>query len=117
MTTWRSGAGIVLLMAVAACANSTTGGGGDQAEWVTPSPAAEEAGTEVRITGTVAHVELEGGFYAIRGDDGVTYDPTNLPPEFQKDGLKVEAEARRRDDMMGIHQAGPIVQLVRIRAR
>jgi hypothetical protein len=52
-----------------------------------------------------------------RGNDGVTYDPTNLPPEFQKDGLTIEAEARRRDDMMGIHQVGPIVQLVRVRAR
>jgi hypothetical protein len=115
MTTWRNGVAYVLLMAVAACANGAAGR--DEAAWVTPSPAAEEGGTDVRITGVVAHVELEGGFYAIRGDDGVTYDPTNLPPEFQKDGLKVEAEARRRDDMMGIHQAGPIVQLVRIRAR
>ena len=115
MSTWRSGVAIVLLMGVAACANGAAGH--DEAGWVTPSPAAEEAGTEVRITGVVKHLELEGGFYAIRGDDGVTYDPTNLPPEFQKDGLKVEAEARRRDDMMGIHQAGPIVELVRIRAR
>jgi hypothetical protein len=57
---------------------------------VTPSPPAEEAGTD---------------------------DPTNLPPAFQRDGLRVEAEARRRDDMMGVHQAGPIVQLVRIRTR
>ena len=115
MTTWRSGAACVLLMAVAACTNGAAGR--DEGSWVTPSPTAEEGGTDVRITGVVSHVELEGGFYAIRGDDGVTYDPTNLPPEFQKDGLKVEAEARRRDDMMGIHQAGPIVQLVRIRAR
>jgi hypothetical protein len=45
------------------------------------------AGTDVRITGTVSHLDLEGGFYAIRGDDGVTYDPTNLPPAFQRDGL------------------------------
>jgi hypothetical protein len=115
MTTWRSGVAMVLLMGVAACANSAAGH--DEAGWVTPTPAAEEAGTEVRIIGVVSHVLLEGGFYAIRGDDGVTYDPTNLPPAFQKDGLRVEAEARRRDDMMGIHQAGPIVQLVRIRAR
>lgn len=115
MTTWRSGVAVALLMVVAACANGAAGG--DEAGWVTPNPAAEDGGTDVRITGVVSHVELEGGFYAIQGDDGVTYDPTNLPPEFQKDGLKVEAEARRRDDMMGIHQAGPIVQLVRIRAR
>jgi hypothetical protein len=115
MTTWRTGVAIALLLALAACANGAAGH--DEAGWVTPSPAAEDAGTEVRITGVVSHVELEGGFYAIRGDDGVTYDPTNLPPAFQKDGLRVEAEARRRDDMMGVHQAGPIVQLVRIRAR
>lgn len=115
MTTWRSGVAFVLLMAVAACTNGAAGR--DEAEWVTPSPAAEEVGTDVRITGVVTRVELEGGFYAIRGDDGVTYDPANLPPEFQKDGLKVEAEALRRDDLMGIHQVGAIVQLVRVRAR
>jgi len=115
MTMWRSGVAFALLMVVAACGNGAAGG--DEAAWVTPSPAAEEGGTDLRITGVVSRLELEGGFFAIRGDDGVTYDPTNLPPEFQKDGLKVEAEARRRDDMMGIHQVGPIVQLVRIRAR
>ena len=115
MTSWRSGVAFVLLMAMAACADGAAGR--EAAEWVTPNPAAEEGGTEVRIIGIVTHVALEGGFFAIRGDDGVTYDPTNLPPEFQKDGLKIEAEARRRDDIMGIHQVGPIVQLVRVRAR
>jgi acyl dehydratase len=115
MTTGRSRVAIGMLMAVAACANGA--GGHDEVAWVTPTPAAEEVGTEVRITGVVKHVKLEGGFYAIRGDDAVTYDPTNLPPAFQRDGLRVEAEARRRDDLMGIHQAGPIVELVRIRAR
>jgi hypothetical protein len=115
MTMRGSVVAIVLLMGVAACAKGANGG--DEAGWVTPNPAAEEAGTKVMITGVVSHVELEGGFYAIRGDDGMTYDPTNLPPAFQRDGLKVEAEARRRDDMMGVHQVGPIVQLVRIRTR
>ena len=115
MSAGRSGAALALLVALAGCGSSA--GDRDEAGWVSPTPAAEAGGTDVKLTGVVRHVELEGGFYAIRGDDGVTYDPTNLPPEFQKDGLKVEAEARRRDDMMGIHQAGPIVQLVRIRAR
>jgi len=62
-------------------------------------------------------LELEGGFFAIRGDDSVTYNPTNLPAEFQQDGLAVEADARRRDDMAGIHQVGPLIQLERIRRR
>ena len=115
MSVRRSGLAVAMLAALSGCGGSN--GGRDEAGWVTPTPAAEAGGSEVTITGAVTRVELEGGFYAIRGEDGVLYDPTNLPPDFRKDGLKVEAEARRRDDMVGIHQAGPIVQLVRIRAR
>jgi hypothetical protein len=99
-----------LLVTLVAC-------GGGQSGWVTPTPAAEKQGQQVHITGVVRHLELEGGFYAIRGSDSVTYDPRNLPPEFQKDGIAVETDARRRDDVMGIHQVGVIVDLERIRAR
>jgi hypothetical protein len=100
----------LLLGAGAACAGAT-------GDWVTPATVAEPGGAPVHILGTVRHREVEGGFYAIEGEDGTTYDPTNLPPAFEKDGLKVEAEARRRDDAAGIHMSGPIVQLVRIRTR
>ena len=105
----RHGWGGLLVMLIAC--------GGGQADWVTPTPAAEKGGQQIHITGVVRHFETEGGFYAIRGSDSVTYDPRNLPPEFQKDGLGVEADARRRDDVMGIHQVGVIVDLERIRAR
>ena len=107
---------LALLLACAAC-NSNGARAGGEAAWVTPTPAAEPGGTTVHVTGIISHVDLEGGFFAIKGDDGTTYDPTNLPGEFQKDGLAVEAEVRRQDDMAGIHQAGPIVEIVRIRAR
>ena len=102
---WRG-----LLVMVIAC-------GGNQADWVTPTPAAEKGGAQIHIIGVVRHLETEGGFYAIRGTDSVTNDPRNLPAEFQKDGLNVEADARKRDDMMGIHQIGVIVDLERIRSR
>ena len=91
--------------------------GGSQTDWVTPTQAAEKGGPAIHIVGIIRHLEMEGGFYAIRGSDSVTYDPRNLPSEFQKDGLTVEADARRRDDVMGIHQVGVIVDLERIRAR
>ena len=29
----------------------------------------------IRVNGTVQYFNLEGGFWAVRGDDGVTYDP------------------------------------------
>ncbi len=99
-----------LLLALAAC-------GGGKSDWVVPTPAPEKTGQPIHLTGVVRYYELEGGFYAIRGADGVTYNPTNLPSEFRKDGLPVDAEARRRDDAVGIHQVGPIVELERIRAR
>ena len=86
-------------------------------DWVTPTPPAEAKGPSITITGVVRHLPIEGGFYAIRGRDSVTYDPTNLPEAFRKDGLQVEAVARRRDDMMSMRQVGPIVDLERIRAR
>ena len=97
------------LLALSAC------GGGGQGDWVVPTPAAEDVGARIRIVGIVRHYGLEGGFYAIRGSDSVTYDPTNLPPGFWQDGLPVEADVRRRDDLMGTHQVGPLVQLERIR--
>lgn len=106
----RAFARSIVLLALAGC-------GGSGADWVVASPAAEAVGQEIHITGHVRYYDLEGGFYAIRGADEVTYDPTNLPQEFQKDGLPVEAQARRRDDLSGIHQVGPIVQLERIRTR
>lgn len=66
----------------------------------------------VRVTGTVRHYELEGGFWAVRGDDGRTYDPVNgLPSDFQTDGQRVLLEARLTHDY-GIHQVGPIVEII-----
>lgn len=104
------GAWGISMVILAAC-------GGGQKDWVTPTQAAEQSGQAIHIVGVVRHLEMERGFYAIRGPDSVTYDPRNLPSEFQKDGLSVEADARRRDDVMGIHQIGVIVDLERIRAR
>jgi hypothetical protein len=69
------------------------------------------------VVGVIRHSELEGGYFAIEGSDGITYDPTNLGLEFRHDWLPVEADLRRRNDMAGIHMRGPIVEVIRIRAR
>ena len=76
------------------------------------SPAAALDITDLR--GTVFFSNLEGGFYAIRGDDRVTYDPINLPAAFRRDGLRVVATLRIRRDLAGTHMVGPIVEVVRI---
>ena len=71
---------------------------------------------EVRVNGTVRFMNFEGGFWAIRGDDNVTYDPLGgLPAAFQSEGLRVRIEARRLSDMASIHMAGPIIEIISIR--
>lgn len=72
----------------------------------------------IHVTGTVRYFPLEGGFWAVRGDDGVTYDPMNgLAPEFRRENLRVTMVAKVRTDMGGIHMVGPIVEVLSIRER
>ena len=83
------------------------------------SPTSPElpAGT-VRVNGTIHYFTLEGGFWAIRGDDGVTYDPIGgLAPAFQREGLRVTLVAKIRTDMGGIHMVGPLVEVLTIQPR
>lgn len=69
-----------------------------------------------QITGTVHFYTFEGGFWAIRGDDAVTYDPmTGLSAEFRKEGLRVSVVVRIRTDLAGTHMAGPLVEIISIK--
>jgi heat shock protein HslJ len=105
----RATMGLVL----AACASG--GGGADR--WVDLKTEAAGDARVIRLSGTVRHLDLEGGIFVIRDAAGTQYNPTNLPESFRVDGKAVEAEARRRDDMASIGMVGPIVELIRIRER
>ena len=69
------------------------------------------------IVGTVTYKNIEGGFYAIDGDNGRKYDPINLPESFRKDGLKVNVTARLKKDAMSFHMYGEIIEVVNIAAQ
>ena len=72
----------------------------------------------IQINGSVRYVALEGGFWAVRGDDGVTYDPMNgLAAEYQRDNLRVTLVARVRNDVGGTRMVGPIVEVLSIQTR
>jgi hypothetical protein len=95
---------VAVVLLAASCASST-------------APSEDLPSGAVRVTGTVSHYSFEGGFWAIRGDDGVTYDPmSGVPSEFQREGLRVELIARVRNDLASFHMAGPIVEIISIRA-
>jgi hypothetical protein len=71
----------------------------------------------VRVNGVVHFYSLEGGFWAVRGDDGVIYDPMNgLPTAFQREDLRVTMIVNIRKDLAGIHMVGPIVEILHIEA-
>jgi hypothetical protein len=74
----------------------------------------DSQGDTVKILGTVVLVELEGPFYGIQGDHGARYEPVNLPPEFQVDGLRVAALAVELRGAASIHMWGRIVRLLAI---
>jgi hypothetical protein len=72
----------------------------------------------IRVNGTVQYYNLEGGFWAVRGDDGVTYDPiAGLSPAFQRENLRVTLVAKIRTDMGSIHMVGPLVEILSIETR
>jgi hypothetical protein len=77
----------------------------------------KEVESGMEIEGVVRYNELEGGFYTIQSKEGETYNPINLPKDLQQDGLPVSARVRLRDDMMGIHQVGPLVEIIEIHRR
>ena len=109
MTGWQAILTTVAAATVIACASPR-----DPA-WVDLPSTAVDSGDVMRITGTVHRLEVEGGVWIIRDAQGTQYNPTNLPDAFRKEGMAVEAEARRRDDMASIGMVGPIIELRRIR--
>ena len=83
------------------------------------SPTAPElpAGA-IQVSGTVRYVAVEGGFWAVRGDDGVTYDPLNgLAAAYQRENLRVTLVGKVRSDVGGIHMVGPIIEILSIQTR
>ena len=100
----------LLTLGVAGCASSESGG------WVQPTPVSNAEPT-MRLDGTVRHLDVEGGVWVIRDAKGTNYEPTNLPETFRTEGMSVEAEGHRRDDLASIHMVGPLIDLVRIRKR
>jgi heat shock protein HslJ len=115
------------MMLLAACAGGGGGAGAgadgpgaepEERPWTQVSAAPEGTGPVLTISGTLRRLEIEGGVYVIEDEaTGSRYNPTNLPETFRTDGMAVEAEGRRRDDMMSIGMVGPMVELVRIRER
>jgi len=67
-------------------------------------------------TGTVRHLEMEGGFYGIETDAGDRYRPVNLPAPYAAAGRRVRFCADPVRGLVGIHMWGVPVRLRSIEA-
>lgn len=68
---------------------------------------------DLHIDGEVTYMEIEGGFWAIQTDDE-TYEPTNLPSEYQKEKLEVTIAANLEENKVSHRMVGPIISIVEI---
>jgi hypothetical protein len=105
---WRGTAACFVLLVAAGCRN-----GGPESR---PESQSQTAGGHGQVvTGTVRHVDLEGGFYGIEADDGTKLDPVNLPEEFRQDGVRVQVQVEELKDRVSTHMWGKIVRIVGIK--
>lgn len=66
------------------------------------------------LSGTVKYVSLEGGFWAIYGDNNKHYDPINLPKEFHSEGKRIKFIFKERNDLASFHMWGTIIELIEV---
>jgi hypothetical protein len=66
------------------------------------------------ITGKIIYLDLEGGFYGIKGDDGNNYDPLNLSSEYHKDGIRIKASISFEKNISSIRMWGKIIRINQI---
>ena len=65
--------------------------------------------------GQVSYINLEGGFYGIKTDDGKNLEPINLPEEFKTDGIRVSFNYKLRTDLASCRMWGTIVEIIEIK--
>jgi hypothetical protein len=66
-------------------------------------------------TGEIEFYPDDGGFYGIISDDGIHYEPINLPDEFKIDGLRVLFIFKLPNEATTYHLWLKIVELIDIK--
>lgn len=87
-------------------------------QWGTPVEviAIDRAGnaTYVAKTGTVTHIDLEGGFYGIVADDGERYLPLDLDETYRVDGMRLTFVGEVVRDTATIQQWGTPIEILAV---
>lgn len=81
---------------------------------ITSQSLTSAASSNLQLTGEICYVSNEDGLYGILGDNGIKYQPTNLPRELRKDGLPVKFSAEIRDDIFTSINWGTTIKITTI---
>ena len=71
----------------------------------------------VAVSGTVVFRDKDGGFFGILTDNGGQYEPSNLDPEYQTDGLRVRITGKLDSNHLGSHRWGNPIEIVRAQSK
>lgn len=108
---------LVFLVACGACNNTEQDRQGDDGVARSGEASAGDRQGDLKgtlVTGTIRHIDLEGGFYGIQTDDGARLDPVDLPAEFRQDGLRVRARVEELKDRVSFRMWGTLVRVLSI---
>ena len=105
-------------LALAVVATSCRSGSNDGTKPANSPPAAEPAAdtTQMRLTGTVKAVGIEGGCWRFDSDDGRNFEisKAGVPADLLQDGKKATITVRPRPDLMSTCMIGPIIEVVKV---
>jgi hypothetical protein len=100
---------VVLALTMLSCSRSSGDG-----NWVAMNPDQSVQSDIFPVRGTVRYAGLDRT-YVIVLDDGTQFNPINLPDRFKINGVQVEAQVRRRNDVFSTEMKGPMIEILRIR--
>jgi hypothetical protein len=71
----------------------------------------------VTVSGTVVFRDKDGGFFGILTDNGGQYEPSNLGPQYETDGLHVTITGKLATSRLGAHSWGNPIEIDRVQAK
>ena len=116
MRTLARSFGVLLLASVFALA-CRPAANDDATNPATPAAAGQPADTtQMRLTGTVRAVGIEGGCWRFDAEDGRNFEisRSGAPADLLQDGKKATLLLRARPDLMSTCMIGPIVEVVKV---
>jgi len=66
----------------------------------------------MKIRGTVTHQNLSGGFWGIIDEDGNKWKPQEMPKKLQKEGLRLEIDAKKMIGGVSIFMWGTSIKIL-----